>query len=142
MTEAVSVKLSGPLFAANVNETVQEAVGKGLLKAALVGQRLVQEQLTPGHGVVTGQFRRSIGGFMKPGSWNEATVRSNSPSEEQMVQTSWLESGPHGRQPIGCFHGYGMFANAETKLNATDFGRELGVETAAKLNGGMSNAVD
>ncbi len=129
------VRLSGPLFAANVSEAVHEAVSKGLLKGAIVGQRLIQEQLTPGHGVVTGDFRRSIGGFMQPGKWIEATVRSNSPGEQEKVQTSWLESGPHGRQPMGSFRGYGLFANAETRLNGMDLAAEIGFAIAAKLNG-------
>ncbi len=122
MAENVSVKLSGPLFSSAVTEAVHAAVGKGLLKAALVGQRLVQEQLTPGHGVLTGYFRRSIGGFMTPGMWNEAVVRSNSPGEQEVIYTSWLESGPHGKQPMGRFRGYGMFASAAQQMQGMDMG--------------------
>src|SRR5581483_3284530 len=108
---AVEIKLSGPVFQ-NPTPAVQAAIQKGLLQAALLGQRLVQEQLRPGHGVRTGTFRRSVVGAA--GSWQHATVGS------ALIYTG--------------FPGYGMFASAEQQLAGQDLAGTIGAEVAKVLN--------
>lgn len=58
----VSLSLNGPLLTGQGAAAVTAGLHEGLTDVALHGQRLVQEQLYPGHGVVTGHLRRSIAG--------------------------------------------------------------------------------
>lgn len=119
------VRLSGPLFD-NPTAAVRHAVETQIRQAALLGQRLVQEQLVPGHGVKTGTFRRSVVG--DAGSWNEGTVQS------PLNYAEWLETG---RDPARTtrFQGYHMFQNAADKLEAAHLEEQFAAAVAKALGG-------
>lgn len=61
---SVNLKLTGPLLTGQGGDAIVRGAHDGLQDVVLHGQRLVQEQLYPGHGVVTGHLRRSIAGSM------------------------------------------------------------------------------
>jgi hypothetical protein len=135
MAESVTVHVSGPLFeAAKDNAKVRTAIGKGLLQVGLQGQRLVQTPMVQGHGVKGGNARRSVGAFLVPGHWDQVTVRSNAPGEQEVIYMSWLEEGPHGKQPKGRFQGYGFFANAGQQLGSVNMDEIMGAAIAKVLS--------
>lgn len=119
------VKLSGPIFD-NPSAAVRHAVETGMRQSALLGQRLVQEQLTPGHGVKTGAFRRSVVG--DAGSWNEGTVQS------PMNYADWLE-GTSPKNAQSRFKGYRMFQNAADKLEAAHLEEQFAAAVTKALGG-------
>lgn len=112
MATGFTVRLQGPLFEANVSEKVQNAVRKGLDQLALQGQRMVQEQLYPGHGVKTGNLRRSVVGTAEV--WNKATVGTS---------VNYGEFVERGHRSFG---GYHMFGNAQKQLEGMDLSGILG----------------
>ena len=120
------VKLSGPLFERELTPVVRAAIQKGLLQAALLGQRLVQQQLVPGHGVKTGTYRRSVVGTA--GTWNQGVVTS------PMVYSAWLEEGKRHGQATR-FPGYHMFQQAADQLAAENLSDLFAATVAAALGG-------
>jgi|SRR5215831_7589204 len=118
MPVGMHVTMTGKFFEGPVAPRVQQAVKQGMEKVALQGQAWVQEQLYKGHGVVTGYFRRSITPDVL--AWNHATVGSI------VIYGTWLEDGPHGRQPQGRFRGYHIFRNAGERIEKVNMNDAIG----------------
>lgn len=119
MTEMhVTVSLHGPFFAGGRAAAIVEGIDEGLEQIALKGQSLVQAQLTPGHGVRTGHFRRSIHGGLQ--RHLHAQIDAGLAQQgANVVYTNWLETGTR-RGVQTRFGGYAMFANAERQLQNLD----------------------
>lgn len=115
---SISVTKSGPFFRVNIPHEVGAAIDEGLNAVALHGQGLVQVQLTPGHGVKTGYFRRSVHGGLV--SSRHAQIDAGLFQQgANVVYTSWLETGQRrGRQTR--FPGYHMFERAFEQLKRLD----------------------
>ena len=117
----IKVTLSGPFFDADVSAVTVKAINDGLEQVALKGQALVQGQLTSGHGVVTGHFRRSIWGGLTSSLHAQIDAGAHQQGAN-VVYTSWLETGTR-RGAQTRFSGYRMFANAARQLQSLDLER-------------------
>ena len=104
----VEVKLRGPLLEgrapAIINSVIQTVVGDVLAE----GERDVKLQLRPGHGLVSGHYRRSIHG--ETGSALHGRIH-----DSNVVYGPWLE-GVSSRNQTTRFKGYAMFRNATQQL--------------------------
>ena len=122
MSFDVSVTLSGPLLSRAGAEQLAAGIRAGLEAAGKRGTTAVTEQLSAGHGLRSGEFRDSIHDTVT--GPRTATVEA-----QGIIYDTWLESGPHGRQPEGSFHGYQLFEHAASKLDESDlaalFEREI-----------------
>ena len=54
------IDLSGPFFTKDVKKTVRENMRVALLETVTQGRDIVQQQLTPGHGYLTGRLSSHI----------------------------------------------------------------------------------
>lgn len=105
MVKPISVRFVGPLFLPGAGERVESAVNEAVKDLVVEGERQVVLQLTPGHGVDTGHYQRSINGEVV-GSMHGIISDSN------VVYGPWLEGGGRGTR----FKGYAMFRNAFQQL--------------------------
>ena len=126
----VTILTSGPLFTRG-SGPVREA-GKNIV-ADLVekGEREVKLQLFPGHGLVTGNYRRSINGEIVR-DLNGLVHDSN------VVYGPWLE-GVSSRNQRSRFKGYHMFRNARQTVQriAKGVANKRIAEAVRKLGGGL-----
>lgn len=127
----VHVTLSGAFFAQLPSAQVQRGLSTGLEIAGLLGQRYVQEQLYPGHGVRTGHFRRSIWG----GQVSARAAQIDAGLQQQganVIYTNWLETGTRRGQQTA-FPGYHMFENAHRRLSSAEALNQIKRAVAARL---------
>lgn len=54
------IDISGPFFTKDVRKTVRENMRAALLETVMQGRDIVQQQLTPGHGYLTGNLSNHI----------------------------------------------------------------------------------
>ncbi len=109
MPVSISVKTSGPLFAGNVPGKIQAAIGDSISELVSIGERDVKGQLRPGHGLITGHYRRSIHG-------ERVSSMLGRVHDSGVVYGPWLE-GVSDKNKAGRFKGYAMFRNATQRLN-------------------------
>lgn len=114
MNDAITIKVSGPIFDPIVNAKVKSAMRQGLFDVATEIVGTVQEQLYPGHGWVTGRLRGSIGARQYSDLGFE--VKSGATTGSPLPYTYWIETGKRGGRQTA-FHGYQMFQNARNKWN-------------------------
>jgi hypothetical protein len=100
--------VSGPLFSPGRDQIVRAGLEASQRKAASAGAELVRRQLSPGHGVVSGEFRRSITGTVNRSRHGVIYARN-------AVKGPWLETGRRRGQQTR-FRGYGMFRRARRDL--------------------------
>ena len=125
-TGNVHMRYSGPLFQGHPAGVIDQAIKDAIEDALARGEELVKEQLYPGHGLVTGHYRRSVRG-------ERTDSRHGRVHDSQVVYGPWLENGG------GRFRGYAMFRNAKQQLER-EVPRmlERRVRQAAdRLNGGV-----
>jgi hypothetical protein len=104
-----SVELRGPLFQGSASSAVGRAVNDIERDLARRGQQLVQQQLTPGHGVETGGLRAGI------------TIRESAAFDTvyptNAIKGAWIE-GASRRNQTTRFKGYRVFRRATQELEA------------------------
>lgn len=103
MSDPMRVTYSGPFFRTDVGKKVKAAINTAVTDVAKDGKRNVQAQLTPGHGVDTGAYRR---GIKRRKRGFTATV-----SASNAMIAAWLE-GRSRRNRTTRFPGYGIFRSA------------------------------
>ena len=109
MPVSMSVRTSGPLFAGNVPGRIQSAIRDSISELVALGERDVKGQLRPGHGLVTGHYRRSIHGEIVSSMLGRV-------HDSGVVYGPWLE-GVSDKNKAGRFKGYAMFRNATQRLD-------------------------
>lgn len=127
----VAIVLSGPLFRAGASLVVRQMGRKTVADLVAFGEREVKLQLYPGHGLITGNYRRNINGQILANG--NGLVHDNN-----VVYGPWLE-GVSRRNKQTRFKGYQMFRNAQQKVNRRKNGilkKRVG-EGVRKLNGGF-----
>lgn len=102
------VKYSGPFFLPGAAGKAQEAVQKTVADLTIEGERQVKLQLTPGHGVESGHYSRSVHGEMTASMHGIIT-------DSNVVYGPWLE-GVGSRNRTTRFKGYAMFRKAYQQL--------------------------
>jgi hypothetical protein len=106
-TPSVVVRLRGPFFSTNIPPVIVGALNAAVGDLVVEGESKVKLQLYPGHGLITGHYRRSIHGEMS--SLHGRIHDSN------VIYGSWLE-GVASRNQTTRFKGYAMFRNARQQL--------------------------
>ena len=116
--KSTTFKGEGPLFEppAQVSLGFQEAINRGLLDlATLEGSNKVKEQLTPGHGRLTGNLRNHIAANV-----TEDNVVQIDAGEHRyganLIYSAWVE-GISTKNETSNFDGYQMFENAHAHID-------------------------
>jgi hypothetical protein len=105
----VSVSLHGPFFHGSPPAMVMAETLNGAVRELVnEGEKAVDAQLYPGHGLVTGHYKRSVHGEMT------GTLHGRI-HDSGVVYGPWLE-GVGTRNATSRFKGYAMFRNARQKL--------------------------
>ena len=116
--KTTTFKIKGPMFESGtqITQGFAEAVNRGLLDMAQIeGANRVKEQLTPGHGRVTGNLRTHIGASVT----NDYEAQVDAGAHllgANIIYSSWVE-GISSRNKKSTFKGYGMFKNAYDHIN-------------------------
>ena len=105
---SVRVTLKGPLLTGQAPAIIRDTLKAATSDLVGEGERRVKLQLFPGHGLVTGHYRRSIHGEVLS-SFNGVINDSN------VVYGPWLE-GVGSRNQQTRFKGYAMFRRATQQL--------------------------
>ena len=106
---SVQVKLVGPVLNGQAPPVIKDALQGAIGDLVSEGERKVKLQLFPGHGLVTGNYRRSIHGEVQANF-------SGRVHDSNVVYGPWLE-GVSSRNQQTRFKGYAMFRNARQQLD-------------------------
>ena len=104
----IKVTLSGPFLTGQPAVVVDNTMRRTIAELVAMGEIDVSEQLYPGHGLVTGHYRRSIHGEV-------LTSRNGKVHDSKVVYGPWLE-GTSSRNQRSRFKGYAAFRNAFQRL--------------------------
>lgn len=105
----IKVDFSGPFFRAGLPaEKIDQAFRRATAEMVAEGETDVAMQLYPGHGLVTGHYRRSIHGDV-------IDSRHGVIHDSRVIYGPWLE-GVSSRNQTTRFKGYAMFRNAFQRL--------------------------
>lgn len=112
---------TGPLFEPTAPMVITGGMNELVKTLIAIGERTVKLNLYPGHGVITGHYRRSIHGEMRG-------------SMHGIIHDSKVHYGPFlewGAGSGGRFKGYRSFQLAEDKLNVIT--KAMAIKTATKV---------
>ena len=131
----IGVALSGPVFRVGAALVVRQMGRKTVADLVAYGEREVKLQLRPGHGLLTGNYRRNINGEILANG--NGLVHDNN-----VVYGPWLE-GVSRRNASTRFKGYRMFRNAQQKVDRRSgrFLKNRVGQGVSKLNGGFGGLV-
>lgn len=123
-TVKYSIDLDGPLFRKDVRKTVGENIQRAMEGFAEAGEEIVRQQLTHGHGYLTGRLHDSVIGRTK--SIHGHQWRTNAVVSPQVNLTmprfrgyaTFIETGKWGGVRRGAFRGYKMFAAVKRSTRA------------------------
>ena len=104
------VRVSGPFFTLGAGPA-QKAITDSIREIVAEGERSVDAQLSPGHGLRTGHYRRSVNGELVDSLHGRI-------HDSKIVYGPWLE-GVSSRNASSRFKGYRMFRNAFQQLERT-----------------------
>ena len=104
----LKVKISGPFLTGAPEAVVDNTLRRTIAEMVAEGEIDVSEQLYPGHGLVTGHYRRSIHGEV-------LNSRNGTVHDSKVIYGPWLE-GVTSRNQRTRFKGYAMFRNAFQRL--------------------------
>lgn len=104
----VTVELRGPFFKKSLPGEVDKMMRGAIAEIVNEGERDVAKQLYPGHGLITGHYRRSIHGDV-------LSSRNGVIHDSKVIYGPWLE-GVSSRNRSTRFKGYSMFRNAFQRL--------------------------
>ena len=106
---SVQVRLRGPVLNGQAPPIIKEALKGAIGDLVGEGERKVKLQLFPGHGLVTGNYRRSVHGEVSSSLHGRI-------HDSNVVYGPWLE-GVSSRNQQTRFKGYAMFRNARQQLD-------------------------
>lgn len=101
VTTGALFRLGGAPLDAAIKSSIEDIVARG--------ETLVKIQLYPGHGLVSGHYRRNIFGVLKDS-------RHGLIHDSNVIYGPWLE-GTSSRNETTRFKGYSMFRRATQQLN-------------------------
>ena len=104
----IKVTLSGPFLTGQPAVVVDNTMRRTIAELVAMGEIDVSEQLYPGHGLVTGHYRRSIHGEV-------LNSRNGTVHDSKVIYGPWLE-GVTSRNQRTRFKGYAAFRNAFQRL--------------------------
>ena len=97
----IKVITSGPLFNGGVKRAIRAATDMSVRDLVALGEQFVKKELVPGHGLITGHYRRSVTGEMNGSMLGVVHDRN-------VIYGHWLE-GVSNRNKTTRFKGYFMF---------------------------------
>ena len=103
----VSVKMLGPFFRLG-SVPVVRALSAAVRETVEEGEHRVGLQLYPGHGFITGHYKRSVHGEMTSSLHGRV-------HDSRVIYGPWLETGRRRGQATR-FRGYAQFRNAAQQL--------------------------
>ena len=129
MAVGVRIVTSGALFRLG-GGPISKAIEDAIIDIVARGEELVKEQLKPGHGLVTGHYRRSIHGELEDS--RHGVIHDN-----KVIYGPWLE-GTSSRNASTRFKGYSMFRRARQQLDRekNDIVSRQMRKAVGRLNGG------
>ena len=129
MAVGVRIVTSGALFRLG-GGPIAHAIEEAIIDIVARGEELVKDQLKPGHGLVTGHYRRSIHGELD-------NSRHGTIHDSEVVYGPWLE-GTSSRNASTRFKGYSMFRRARQQLDRekNDIVSRQMRKAVGRLNGG------
>jgi hypothetical protein len=95
-----TVEVRGPLFSGAAKGIIDGAIKASIRELVAESETMVKVQLYPGHGLVTGHYRRSIHGEI-------IDSRHGRVNDSKVIYGPWLEGT--GSRNTGRFKGYSMF---------------------------------
>ena len=105
----ISVSAHGPIFQMGLPQAAIADTLHGTVKELVnEGEKAVDAQLYPGHGLITGHYRRSVHGEM-------TSTLNGKVHDSGVIYGPYLE-GVGSRNQTTRFKGYAMFRNARQKL--------------------------
>ena len=104
----IKVSTHGPFFTLGARPLV-DAVHDTVQELVIEGERRVGLQLYPGHGLVTGHYKRSVHGEMTDSLHGRV-------HDSNVVYGPWLE-GTSSRNKTTRFRGYALFRRATQQLD-------------------------
>jgi hypothetical protein len=108
-TPSVVVRLRGPFFSTTIPPVIVGALNDAIGDLVTEGEGKVKLQLYPGHGLITGHYRRSIHGEI-------ASSLHGRIHDSKVIYGPWLE-GVSSRNQTTRFKGFAMFRNARQQLD-------------------------
>ena len=113
----VTIELTGKITDPLLGAEVKAAINSGLLELATIeGQAYVQDQLYPGHGMVTSDLHGSIHAAL-PGPYFAQFDAGHYRDGENLIYSYWVE-GTSTLNAKSVFKGYKMFDKATKRLEA------------------------
>ncbi len=106
---SVQVRVIGPVLNGQAPPIIKDALNAAISDLTAEGEKQVKLQLYPGHGLVTGHYRRSIHGEVSSSMHGRI-------HDSKVVYGPWLE-GASSRNQQTRFKGYAMFRNARQQLD-------------------------
>ena len=125
----VNIRVHGALFKPAAPQEIIEATNTGLLDLVqFEGANKTGEQLTPGHGRVTGQLQRAI--FAGASLVADLVAQYDAGQVKRganLVYATWIE-GISSRNQTTSFNGYGMFQKTRENIegNTALFDKYIG----------------
>ena len=107
----ITVKVTGPMFEGHPDRVLSKAIDQVLIAVAKAGVSELKAELTPGHGVQSGAFRRGIT-RRKRGKVASVYARNT-------MLAKWLEGGSSLIKRSTRFRGYHIFAPATQRTDRT-----------------------
>jgi hypothetical protein len=108
-TPSVVVRLRGPFFSTTIPPAIVGVLNDAIGDLVTEGESKVKLQLYPGHGLITGHYRRSIHGEI-------ASSLHGRIHDSKVIYGPWLE-GVSSRNQTTRFKGFAMFRNARQQLD-------------------------
>lgn len=128
MTSPTRVDLKGPLFSTEAGRAVKRALNKVIIDVAKAGVTELKAELSPGHGVASGAFRRGV--KRRKRGLSARVYASNT------MIARWLQ-GNQKRNRTTRFKGYQIFdhAAARTDRTAGEQARQVAAQLVRELGG-------
>ena len=125
----ITMKLSGPMFTGNPDRVISKAVDQVLIAVAKAGVNELKAELSPGHGQLSGAFKR---GITRRKRGKVATVFARN-----TMIAKWLEGGSSLIKRSTRFRGYQIFAPATQRTDRTagEEARHIVAEITRQLGG-------
>lgn len=125
----IKVNVTGPMFTGSPDRVLSKAIDQVIIAVSKVAVNEVKAELTPGHGVQSGAFRR---GITRKKSGKEARVFA-----KNTMIAKWLEGGSRMVKRQTRFQGYGIFgpATQRTDRTAGEEARKITAELVRQLGG-------
>lgn len=118
-----NVRTSGPIFSNGIERRFKKTMREGLAAIVLHGEGDVKRQLYPGHGLITGALRESVGGHVVSDTTGQ--IDAGQISQGRNIGYAAFIEGVSPKNRTTRFKGYHMFENTAGRLGSLDLDKFL-----------------